>query len=71
MARTLPFLSKPTPAKASLAVQHRALRLANHLQVLSLLDPAAVEYLEHLAADLRVRAELAVQARERRSVQWL
>ena len=59
----LPFIQKPRPAKAALSprVRHSALRFANHLQVLGVLAPASVEFLEHLAADLRTRAELSVK----------
>jgi hypothetical protein len=59
--RLLSFVYRPTPAKASLDVQRRTLRIANNLQVLALLAPAAVEYVESLTDDLRDRAELSAR----------
>ena len=58
--RLFPFLPKLTPAKACISVdiRERTHHIANDLQVLCLLDPAAVVYAEHVVADLRARAEL-------------
>jgi hypothetical protein len=52
---------KPRPAKATLTSsidQECALRLIDHVQVLTYLSPASVHYLEGLAAELCERAEM-------------
>ena len=58
MARTLPFVRRPHPAKASLDAQRRTLRVLHHCQVLSRITPGFLVHLEHYAADLRLRAEV-------------
>jgi len=68
MSRTLPFpIRKPLPAKATLDAQRRSLRVLKDLQVLSRIAPDDVVHLEHYAADLRLRAELAVRTRSERA----
>jgi hypothetical protein len=68
MARTLPFVRKPCPAKASIDTQRRTLHVLRDLQVLCRLAPASVAFLEHCAADLRLRAELSAQGSNGRSI---
>jgi len=62
MASTLlPFVvvPKPTPAKATISLERRLVRDA---RILKDLDPSALAFVAHLAADLRERAELSARA---------
>jgi hypothetical protein len=61
MARLLFLCGKPKAAKASLDLRRRALRIASDAQALCRLAPASLIHLEHYAADLRARAEMAAQ----------
>jgi len=63
--RLLPFIGKPTAAKASLDTQRCALRCHAHVQTLSLSDPIALAHLEHYAASLRERVAFTARARLR------
>ena len=66
------LLRKPTPAKATLSLERQ---LARDAKVLRVIDPSGLAWLAHLAADLRVRAELStrvpVSSRAHYAVLWM